>query len=146
MDRYRHVNRRIDIGEPQLMRIRNSFQFAWIFASILFVSAAQLLLKLAASRVDRVTFAAIVDALQTPSVIYLIGGLLCYLLSMACWLRALEKFPLSVTYPLLALSYPLVYLGALALPALHESLNAFRFAGMLLIMLGIAFLAPRARQ
>jgi uncharacterized protein YjeT (DUF2065 family) len=38
----------------------------------------------------------------------------------------------------------LVYLGALALPSLHETFNMLRLSGMLLIMLGIVLLAPRA--
>lgn len=126
------------------MMLSKHIQLGWVAASIVLVSAAQLLLKLAAQHIDIITFATVIAALATRNSIYLISGLCCYLISMACWLKALEKLPLSTTYPLLALSYPLVYLGALALPSLHETFNMLRLSGMLLIMLGIVLLAPRA--
>lgn len=119
--------------------------YLWVIASIVLVSCAQLLLKVAAGSIAALNL----DALMALSPIgagALIAGLLCYLVSMACWLKALELLPLATTYPLLALSYPLVYAGALILPGLHETFSLQRLFGMLLIMLGIVLLAPRSRQ
>jgi len=115
-------------------------------ASVLLVSIAQLALKRAATDLPAV-LAALSSAMPTPhgaAVIALVFGLSCYAASMLLWLRALGELPLSVAYPLLGLSYPLVYLGALLLPGFADALSATRLLGMLLTLLGIALLAPRS--
>jgi len=114
-------------------------------ASVLLVSIAQLALKRAATDLPVVVSALSFTTLTTygAAVMALLFGLACYAASMLLWLRALGELPLSVAYPLLALSYPLVYLGALLLPGFEDALSATRLLGMLLTLLGIALLAPR---
>jgi undecaprenyl phosphate-alpha-L-ara4N flippase subunit ArnF len=73
------------------------------------------------------------------------AGMVCYGTSMFCWLAALGRLPLNLAYPLLSLSYPLVYLGAVLLPFFNETVNAQRLAGIGLIMLGVALLMSRRR-
>lgn len=127
--------------------------FSWVAGSILLVAIAQLLLKVGIARFSASTPISMAT-LENPnfttfdiSALLIIGvGLFCYLISVICWLRALEQLPLNVTYPLLSLSYPLVYLGAITLPMLHETASTVRTGGVLLIMLGVVLLAPSTRQ
>lgn len=67
------------------------------------------------------------------------AGLLCYGLSMLAWLVALARYPLSQIYPLLGLSYVLVYLGATNWPYLAEVSSLGRGLGTLLIAAGVIF-------
>jgi undecaprenyl phosphate-alpha-L-ara4N flippase subunit ArnF len=117
-------------------------------ASVLLVSIAQLALKRAA-----IDLPAVFAALSWPTltahaaaILALLLGLACYAASMLLWLRALGDLPLSVAYPLLGLSYPLVYLGALLLPGFADALSATRLLGILLTLFGIALLAPRTER
>jgi undecaprenyl phosphate-alpha-L-ara4N flippase subunit ArnF len=66
-----------------------------------------------------------------------VGGILAYLLSMLCWLQALHHLPLNKAYPLLSLSYALVYLATALLPWFNESFTLAQTLGVLLISLGV---------
>jgi len=122
--------------------------------SVMLVSFAQLLLKLGAAHGAILHDITSLSELLSPRILNMqmlltlalpiAAGLLCYLASMLVWLRALGELPLSVAYPLLSLSYPLVYIAALLLPGFHETLSTTRVAGLLLAVAGIALLAPRS--
>lgn len=64
-------------------------------------------------------------------------GLIGYVLSMVCWLFALKFLALSKAYPLISLSYVLVYLFAVTLPWFNESATLIKFVGVVFILLGI---------
>lgn len=126
---------------------------SWVAGSIVLVAIAQLLLKIGIARfsastpLSTATLQHLNFATLDISALLIIGvGLFCYLISVICWLRALEQLPLNVTYPLLSLSYPLVYLGAISLPSLQETASTVRTGGVLLIMLGVVLLAPSKEQ
>jgi undecaprenyl phosphate-alpha-L-ara4N flippase subunit ArnF len=122
---------------------------AFAAVSVLLVSVAQLALKLGVGHIAADAlheWRLLPGALATPMVLLpLAGGMACYGASVFCWLAALGRLPLNLAYPLLSLSYPLVYLGALLFPFFNETLNAQRFAGIALIMLGVALLMARRR-
>lgn len=69
------------------------------------------------------------------------AGLACYVLSMLFWLNVLVYLPLSVAYPLLSLSYVIVYLAATQVPAWGEAASDRRTAGILLIVLGVSLVS-----
>lgn len=127
---------------------RRGLVFALV--SVALVSVAQLALKFGVSQVatDALREAAgagrWLDALvafAAPSAWLPLGlGIGCYGASVLCWLAALGRLPLNLAYPLLSLSYPLVYAGAALLPFFDEALNAWRIGGIALIMLGVALL------
>ena len=118
--------------------------FGYVASSVLLVAAAQLLLKIAALQLGDVV-AQPQQLFALAALLPLCAGLVAYAISMLCWLRALEQLPLGRIYPMLALSYPLVYVGAMYLPLLHESLSATRLAGVALIVVGVVLLAPAER-
>lgn len=64
-------------------------------------------------------------------------GLICYAVSMLFWMAALARYELSLAYPMLSVSYVLVYLGAVWWPGFHESVTALRTAGIFLIVIGV---------
>ena len=67
----------------------------------------------------------------------LLAGLGAYGVSMLCWIRALHYFPLSRVYPLLSLSYVLVWLVAICMPVFHEVFSWHSLAGVAIIVIGL---------
>jgi undecaprenyl phosphate-alpha-L-ara4N flippase subunit ArnF len=67
-----------------------------------------------------------------------VAGLSAYACSLLIWLAVLVRYPLSFAYPLLGLSYALVYVGATHWPRLAEMATPLRTVGTLLILLGVA--------
>jgi len=123
--------------------------FAWVVASLVLVSIAQLSLKYAMEQLPgEPGFSAYVAALSPayffPVLLPIMIGMGCYGLSVFCWLGSLMHLPLSVAYPLLSLSYLLVSLAATLV--FHESLDAGGLAGIALLILGSFFVALPARE
>ena len=115
----------------------------WLCGSLVLVSVAQLLFKHAmlhfpfAFDFHQSIYQEIkVTAELQPFVFPLAIGLFAYGLSVLCWMSALGRLPLSLAYPLLSLSYLLVYIGAMLMPALHEIMNGRRLCGILLLLSG----------
>lgn len=116
--------------------------FAMIVAGVLLNAAAQLLLK-AGTRVlgvIDVRAGALVnsvwDAATQP---YIVGGLACYVLSVAIWIAALSRVEVSVAYPMLSLGYVVNALAAWAL--FGEALTPAKVVGILVILAGVVILA-----
>jgi hypothetical protein len=76
-----------------------------------------------------------------PAALWTAAGLASYAVSLAAWLVVLVRYPLSYAYPLLGLSYVLVYVGATQLPALLEPATPLRTLGTLLIVTGAALVS-----
>lgn len=66
-------------------------------------------------------------------------GLACYGLSLAMWLGALSRVPVSVAYPMLSIGY--VVNAAAAAVLFGELLTATRIAGIGLIIVGVVVLS-----
>jgi undecaprenyl phosphate-alpha-L-ara4N flippase subunit ArnF len=106
-------------------------------ASIVLSAAGQLAMKtgmLALHVSQQAGGAAVINA----AVWWTFGGLAAYACSMLSWLGVLVRYPLSYAYPMLGLSYALVYAGATHWSVLHEPATPLRTAGTLLIIAGVA--------
>ncbi|WP_312056183.1 4-amino-4-deoxy-L-arabinose-phosphoundecaprenol flippase subunit ArnF [Pantoea brenneri] len=115
--------------------------YGWIAGSVLLVSAAQLMMRWAMPQLpDLYGPISSGNPFALLPVLLLIVGLVAYGLSMLCWLRALHSFPLSRIYPLLSLSYVLVWLAAVSLPFFHEPFSWRGLAGIAVIILGVTCL------
>lgn len=77
----------------------------------------------------------VVKTLFSP---YVFTGFATYAISSIIWLFVLQKFPLSVAYPALSLTY--VAIVILSFLFLKEPLTSIKIAGILLIILGVYFL------
>jgi len=125
-------------------------------ASVILVSIAQLAMKFGMAHVAIEALRALhswselsAALLQLPlstAVLPVAAGMLCYGVSVFCWMAALGRLPLNLAYPLLSLSYPLVYLGAALLPFFNEALNAQRLGGIGLIMFGVILLMLKTKS
>ncbi|MBK0096118.1 4-amino-4-deoxy-L-arabinose-phospho-UDP flippase [Erwinia sp. S63] len=106
--------------------------------SVLLVSLAQLVLR--AAMLDFPPIAALLSPQlwqHLQPLLLLCLGLGAYALSMLCWMLALRHLPLNRLYPLLSLSYVLVWLAAISLPMFGEAFRWSSFAGVLLIVFGL---------
>lgn len=117
--------------------------YIWGIASVLLVSAAQLLMKWGMVQLPPLSLhsLALPAAGSLPALLAVVFGIAGYGLSMLCWLMALRTLALSRAYPLLGVSYVLVYLAAVALPWFNESAGWLKSLGTMLILLGVWLIA-----
>jgi multidrug transporter EmrE-like cation transporter len=66
---------------------------------------------------------------------WVLSSLLAGFSAFLCWIMVLTKFELNFSYPFLSLSFVLVPLLSVAF--FHESVSAYKVAGLALIILGI---------
>jgi drug/metabolite transporter (DMT)-like permease len=77
----------------------------------------------------------VVDTLFAPKVFF---GISLYALSAIFWLFVLQKFPLSVAYPALSVTYIVVLV--LSYFIFKEPLTSYKIAGVVLIIVGVFFI------
>lgn len=113
---------------------------AALSGSIVLSTGGQLCMKagmdsLHDSLADAATLSAMV---LNASVAWTAAGLASYAASLGLWLVVLMRFPLSLAYPMLSISYVLVYAGAVFWPRLAEPATPIRTLGTILIVIGVA--------
>jgi undecaprenyl phosphate-alpha-L-ara4N flippase subunit ArnF len=108
-----------------------------ILASILLGSGAQLMIKLGINSLPADLGTILADPGLALGLILL--GLAGYGISLLLWMMALAKYELSFAYPMLSISYILVYLGAVLLPQLQETVSLAKTIGILMIVVGVVF-------
>ncbi len=108
-----------------------------VLSSILLVSCAQLMLKLGMNSLPP----GLDGIMNAPgaAILLIILGLAAYGMSMLLWMMALANYELSFAYPMLSTSYILVYLGAVLLPQLDETVSTAKTIGIILIVIGVIF-------
>jgi multidrug transporter EmrE-like cation transporter len=113
---------------------------ALILLAILIAVGGQFSLKYGVGQVGRIDGAAIANPLQLLGRVafnkYVILGLMLYGMGAAVWIVVLSRVPLSFAYPMLGLSYVAVVLVSALV--LHESVSLTRWAGVALIVVGVA--------
>ncbi|MBL8200887.1 MAG: hypothetical protein JNK40_07935 [Chromatiales bacterium] len=127
--------------------------FAALALCILASALAQVLLKIGVLRAgcppawDSVPWGQWLASCHSPGLWWITAGLASYAISLLAWLQVLARLPLSAAYPLLGISYVLVYGAAAALPVLAEQLTPLRAVGVLLVACGAGMVssstAPR---
>lgn len=116
---------------------------AYFIVSIFLNSSGQLLLKkgmlnISKNLTDKVTLGRyLLEIAHTPQVTL---GLAFYTLSLFIWLQILTKADVSLAYPIIiSLTFIIVTIGASIL--LGESITFFRIIGIVLIIIGVFFIA-----
>lgn len=56
-------------------------------------------------------------------------------------MRALAQYDLSFAYPLMSMSYVLVYIGAANWPLLNETISLTKSAGIVLVFISVLIVA-----
>jgi multidrug transporter EmrE-like cation transporter len=123
----------------------NLTSFSLILTGVLLNAAAQLLLKAGVTRVGEFQFSidnAIPMGFKLLTQLPIIGGLVCYGMSVVVWIMALSRVPVSVAYPMLSIGYIVNAFAAYWL--FGESLNAQKLIGIGVIVVGVYLVARSA--
>ena len=111
-----------------------------IMLGVLLNAAAQLFLKEGMRRIGYFEFTwanALPIGLQAAGNIFVLGGLLCYAISVAVWLMVLSRVEVSYAYPLLSVGYIVNAVAGYYL--FQENLSLTRITGIVIICLGVYF-------
>ncbi|MCA6952096.1 4-amino-4-deoxy-L-arabinose-phosphoundecaprenol flippase subunit ArnF [Pectobacterium polaris] len=122
--------------------------YVWALGSIVLASTAQVLMKsgmLALPSISIANWPSLSTLLAGWPAVAVLFGMLCYGLSMVCWFMVLRYLPLSRAYPLISLSYAVVYLAAVFLPWLNEPMSLRKNLGVLIILLGVWLVSRNAQ-
>lgn len=118
--------------------------YLWAAISILLISGAQISMKWAMIQLPPLNDLQLLTEVffkHHSEMLVLAGGLLAYLLSTWFWFLALHYLPLSGAYPLLSISYILVWFAASFIPDLNEKHDDGSFIGVILIICGILMIS-----
>lgn len=122
--------------------------YVWGAVSILLVTLAQLLMKWGMAQFPLLSVADVSWQLLGHywlALLVVSGGIFGYALSMLCWFFTLGYLPLNRAYPLLSISYVLVYLAAVMLPWFAESATLLKTLGTLFILFGVWLINSNGR-
>ncbi|SEQ07926.1 undecaprenyl phosphate-alpha-L-ara4N flippase subunit ArnF [Rosenbergiella nectarea] len=114
-------------------------KYQWVIASIVFVTVAQLLLRLAMQG-DSTLFSFTWLTSGAVEIYYLLLGLISYVLSLFSWVQALRHLSLSHAYPLLSISYILVWASSFFLPSEQQLLSWQAVLGLGFIVSGVCLI------
>jgi len=125
----------------------------FLIASIVLGALGQLFMRVGMnelhSLLDTDTFQILLQSASPkliPVLLWTAAGITAYVSSLGCWMITLKKYELSFAYPMLSVSYLLVYAGAVYWPALNESMSTGKTAGILTIITGIVFVTHSTRK
>jgi multidrug transporter EmrE-like cation transporter len=117
--------------------------FAIVLLGVLLNAAAQLMLKAGAGSVGPMLAGAGRDWGATVARLALhpgvLGGLVCYAVSVVVWIVALSRVDVSIAYPMLSIGY--VINALLAWWLFGESVTAQRWLGIAVIIIGVVLVA-----
>ena len=113
------------------------------FLSILLGAVGQLLMKVGMKAFGPIgdlaslwAFTGLTDP-HLFALLWVCGGLLCYVAAMMTWLGVLKVMDLSRAYPLLSLGYVVVYAGAVSWSRIGEQPTLLRTLGTSVIVGGV---------
>ena len=118
--------------------------FVWVLSGVLLNAVAQLLLKAGATSAGHISVVAGSSVLwrtatglvQHPAIL---GGLVCYAISVLVWIVALSRVEVSIAYPMLSIGY--VVNALLAWWLFGEHVSVQRWLGIGVIVIGVVLVA-----
>jgi multidrug transporter EmrE-like cation transporter len=116
--------------------------FLLVLTGVLLNAAAQLLLKAGTNAVGAFEFTAANIGAIAPRLAFephILGGLMCYEVSVVVWILALSRVEVSIAYPMLSIGYVVNAVAAWYL--FGESVTAARLLGIGLIIVGVVIVA-----
>ena len=124
-------------ASPLLRKLTHRESILLVFCCTLIGAAAQVLMKIGAHNLPPVA-ALSANPFIILKDIALFAGLSLYGLFTLLLIFALRDGELSIIYPVIALNY--VWVTCLSLIFFHETMNPFKAAGIVVIMLGVIVL------
>jgi len=112
--------------------------FSLLLLGVMLNASAQLLLKAGTNAVGHFEFTvANIVPVGTRIALepHILGGVLCYVVSLGVWIMGLSRVPVSIAYPMLSIGYVLNALAAWQL--FGESLTAQKLVGIGFIIAGV---------
>jgi multidrug transporter EmrE-like cation transporter len=116
--------------------------FVLIVSGVLLNAMAQLWLKAGTNALGTLSFsreAALSTVFRVGFEPHIMAGLACYVASVAIWIIALSKVPVSVAYPMLSIGYVVNAIAAWYL--FGEYLSAQKLIGIAVIIIGVLLVA-----
>jgi multidrug transporter EmrE-like cation transporter len=120
----------------------NALSFALVLFGVLLNAAAQLLLKAGTNAIGHFEFSAanvLPIGWKVATQPYIVGGLSCYVVSVAIWILALSRVEVSIAYPMLSIGYVVNAVAAYFL--FGEAVSVQRLVGIGIIVLGVYVVA-----
>lgn len=112
--------------------------FILVITGVLLNACAQLLLKAGTNAVGHFDFSTRNIMQVLPKFMFewhILGGLMCYAISVVVWIGALSRTPVSVAYPMLSIGYVVNAFAAWYL--FGEALTPTRIIGITVIIVGV---------
>jgi len=122
----------------------NPATFSLLMLGVLLNAGAQLLLKAGTNAIGHFEFSAaniVPVGMKLALEPHIVGGVGCYVVSLAVWIMGLSRVEVSMAYPLLSVGYLINALAAWYL--FGESLTAQKLVGIGFIIAGV-FLVTRS--
>ena len=116
--------------------------FSLVLLGVLLNAIAQLLLKAGTNTIGHFEFSvanALPVAMKVATQPYILGGIVCYVVSVVVWILALSRVEVSVAYPMLSIGYIVNAVAAYFL--FGEAVSVQRLAGIGIIILGVYIVA-----
>ena len=116
--------------------------FSLIMTGVLLNAVAQLLLKAGTNAVGQFQFQAdqiVPIGMKLALEPHILGGIVCYVVSLVVWILGLSRVEVSVAYPMLSIGYVLNAVAAWYL--FGEALNVMRLTGIGIIIVGVYVVA-----
>ena len=120
----------------------SALSFGLVLFGVLLNAAAQLLLKAGTNAIGHFEFSAanvLPIGWKVATQPYIVGGLSCYVVSVATWILALSRVEVSIAYPMLSIGY--VVNAAAAYFLFGEAVSVQRLVGIGIIVLGVYVVA-----
>jgi len=120
----------------------SALSFGLVLFGVLLNAAAQLLLKAGTNAIGHFEFSAanvLPIGWKVATQPYIVGGLSCYVVSVAIWILALSRVEVSIAYPMLSIGY--VVNAAAAYLLFGEAVGVQRLVGIGIIVLGVYVVA-----
>ena len=116
--------------------------FSLILTGVLLNAGAQLLLKAGTNAVGQFEFTmenVLPVGMRLAMEPHILGGMVCYVVSLVVWIMGLSRVEVSVAYPMLSIGYVVNAVAAWYL--FGESVSALRLSGIGFIIVGVFLVA-----
>ena len=120
----------------------NLVSFSLLMLGVFLNATAQLLLKAGTNAVGQFEFNAgniVPVGMKLALEPHILGGVICYVVSLVVWILGLSRVEVSIAYPMLSIGYVLNAVAAWYL--FGEAVSVTRLAGIGVIIIGVNIVA-----